>query len=313
MQQSYITLMDELTYIMKNRKEFMRAKAYSNARETIANYKGIIHGPEDLHGEPGIGKAIQEKLEIFTKTGTLPLLDEESERLQQYRAMGVFMDIYGVGEKKAEELVGHGIYTIQELRKHKDLLNDKQNIGLNYYEDILKRIPRKEIDAYNVLFQKYYGANMEIVGSYRRGKPDSGDIDAILTGQPDEYVDFIDTLIEKKAILEVLSRGPTKCLVIAKLPRYKLPRRVDFLFSPVATYPFALLYFTGSKEFNTGMRERALRMGYTLNEHGFSKMEGRKKGAKVDQTFIDERAIFDFLHMKYKEPHTRCEGAIEGK
>jgi DNA polymerase/3'-5' exonuclease PolX len=313
MQRSYINLMDELSYIMKNRKEFMRAKAYSNARDSIANFKGTIQGPNDVKGMPGIGKAIQEKIEIFTKTGTLPILDEERQLLQQHRAMSVFMDIYGVGEKKAESIINEGIYTIDELKKHTDLLNDKQRIGLAYYDDILKRIPRKEIDAYNTLFRKYYGENMEIVGSYRRGKPDSGDIDVILTGNANDYVNLINVLIEKKVILEVLSRGPTKCLVVAKLPRHKIARRVDFLFTSDDAYPFSLLYFTGSKEFNTEMRERALRMGYTLNEHGFSKMEGRKKGAKVDKVFSSEEEIFDFLKMKYKDPCDRTEGAIEDK
>ena len=128
-----------------------------------------------------------------------------------------------------------------------------------------------------------------------------------------DYVNLINVLIEKKVILEVLSRGPTKCLVVAKLPRHKIARRVDFLFTSDDAYPFALLYFTGSKEFNTEMRERALRMGYTLNEHGFSKMEGRKKGAKVDKVFSSEEEIFDFLKMKYKDPCDRTEGAIEDK
>lgn len=313
MQRSYINLMDELSFIMKNRKDFMRAKAYSNAGDSIANFQGTIQSPNDIKGRYAIGKSIQEKLEIFTKTGTLPILEEENELLQQYRAMWVFMNIYGVGEKKAQELINEGIYTIEDLKKNQNLLNDKQCIGLSYYDDILKRIPRKEIDTYNTLFRKYYGENMEIVGSYRRGKPDSGDIDVILTGKENEYVNFIDTLIEKNIILEVLSRGPTKCLVIAKLPRNKVARRVDFLFTPVATYPFALLYFTGSKEFNTEMRERALRMGYTLNEHGFSKMEGRKKGAKVNKVFSNEKSIFDFLKMKYKEPCDRTEGVIQDK
>ena len=303
--------MDELSYIMKNRKEFMRAKAYSNARDSIANFKGTIQGPNDVKGMPGIGKAIQEKIEIFTKTGTLPILDEERQLLQ-HRAMSVFMDIYGVGRKRPS-IINEGIYTIDELKKHTDLLNDKQRIGLAYYDDILKRIPRKEIDAYNTLFRKYYGENMEIVGSYRRGKPDSGDIDVILTGNANDYVNLINVLIEKKVILEVLSRGPTKCLVVAKLPRHKIARRVDFLFTSDDAYPFSLLYFTGSKEFNTEMRERALRMGYTLNEHGFSKMEGRKKGAKVDKVFSSEEEIFDFLKMKYKDPCDRTEGAIEDK
>ena len=313
MQSSYIKLMDSLIFIMKNRREFIRAKAYSNARDSIVNFKGTIRGPNDIKGRYGIGKSIQEKLEIFTKTGTLPIIEEEKALLQKYRAMEVFTDIYGVGEKKAEELINEEIYTIEELKKHQSLLNDKQKIGLAYYHDILKRIPRKEINVYDKIFREIYGENMEIVGSYRRNKPDSGDIAVILTGTSDEYIDFIDTLIDRKIILEVLSRGPTKCLVIAKLPRHKIARRVDFLFSPATSYAFALLYFTGSKEFNTNMRERALRMGYTLNEHGFSKMEGRKKGAKIDKVFPSEDAIFEFLQMKYKAPNERTENAIEDK
>ena len=119
MQRSYINLMDELSFIMKNRKDFMRAKAYSNAGDSIANFKGIIQSPNDIKGRYAIGKSIQEKLEIFTKTGTLPILEEENEVLQQYRAMWVFMDIYGVGLKKAQELINEGIYTIEDLVESK--------------------------------------------------------------------------------------------------------------------------------------------------------------------------------------------------
>ena len=109
------------------------------------------------------------------------------------------------------------------------------------------------------------------------------------------------------------SRGPTKCLVITKLPGYVTARRVDFLYSSPEEYPFATLYFTGSKEFNTNMRERALKMGLTLNEHGFSKMEGRKKGDKLTKIFKDEKEIFDHLKMQYKTPEERNDPTIIDK
>ena len=112
---------------------------------------------------------------------------------------------------------------------------------------------------------------------------------------------------DRQIIVEVLSRGPTKCLVIAKIPGSQYARRVDFLFTSHDEYPFAVLYFTGSKELNTAMRERALKMGFTLNEHGFSKMENKKKGDKVDAVFPNEKSIFEFLKMKYKLPEQRNE------
>jgi DNA polymerase/3'-5' exonuclease PolX len=122
------------------------------------------------------------------------------------------------------------------------------------------------------------------------------------------FVQFIDSLIENKVITHVLSRGPAKCLVIAKLPHSKVHRRVDFLYSSLEEYPFAILYFTGSKVFNTVMRHQALSMGLTMNEHGLYKMEGKKKGEKVDMIFTKEKDIFDYLHMKYKTPQERIDG-----
>ena len=120
---------------------------------------------------------------------------------------------------------------------------------------------------------------------------------------------FIDKLIQEKIILHVLSRGPTKCLVITKI-QYALDkaRRVDFLYTTPEEFPFAILYFTGSKIFNTVMRHQALTMGLTMNEHGLYKMEAKKKGDKVDHIFRDEKDIFDYLNLEYKSPIERTDG-----
>jgi DNA ligase (NAD+) len=155
---------------------------------------------------------------------------------------------------------------------------------------------------------KFPNATMEIVGSYRRGAKDSGDIDIIMTDKehnPELLTRFMETLVSAGIILHKLTDGKTKVLAIAKLPGKKTARRVDFLYTPPNEYAFAVLYFTGSKVFNTVMRQRALNMGYTLNEHGIYKLVGGKKGARVDDEFPNEKSIFDFLKMKYKNPEER--------
>jgi len=314
MKPAMVQLLKDLAYIMRTRKEFMRAKAYDNARETVETFPGPITDPQQLVGKPGIGKTILEKFAEFAATGSLKILDEEKEALRKKRAMDVFSEIYGVGEKKAAELVDKGITTLAQLEAQQaQVLNDKQRIGLKYYRDILERIPRSEIEDYERAFltsaAPLRNLRLQIVGSYRRQMPDSGDIDVILTSEnPQDFVAFVDALLKENIIVEVLSRGSSKCLVIGKLPWANHVRRVDFLYTSPKEYPFAVLYFTGSKGFNTVMRERALAQGLTMNEHGFSKMEGRKKGEPVTDTFTTEKDIFDYLGVEYKEPQERVDG-----
>jgi NAD-dependent DNA ligase len=95
---------------------------------------------------------------------------------------------------------------------------------------------------------------------------------------------------------------------MAKIPSSDSVRRVDFLYTSLAEFPFAILYFTGSKIFNTVMRHIALEKGYTMNEHGINKMEGKKKGDKVEHHFSSEKDIFDFLGLEYKAPTERTDG-----
>ena len=310
----FIELMDTLGFIMRKRKDMMRARAYANAKETIASYPGDITDPAQLKGMKGIGDTIYQKLVDFNATGTLRVMEEHKDLIGKKQAMDVFANIYGVGEKKAEELVDAGILTIEELElRQADVLNAKQRLGLKYYKDILKRIPRSEIQEYEAVFKDAFpavaDAKFEIVGSYRRGLATSGDIDACITSSdPDVFRVFIDELVKRGIIVEILSRGNAKCLVIAKLPNAEYVRRVDFLYTSPEEYPFAVLYFTGSKEFNTTMRERALSMNYTLNEHGMSVMENKKKGDRVSQVFPDEKSIFDFLGMEFKQPMERLSG-----
>jgi NAD-dependent DNA ligase len=311
--EEFIEVLDKLSNIMLKQGEPFRARAYQKAQETIMAFPEDITSPAQLKGLPGIGETIMDKLNEYVETGTLKILEREKNN-----PVNILADIYGVGPKKAKELVDKGITTIEQLREKQDeLLNDIQKVGLKYYEQLLERIPRSEVEEYEQIFNTTFSsvkksdskAKFEIVGSYRRGAQNSGDIDVIITGNSGiVYKNFVDELVKQKIITNVLSRGLSKTLVIAKLPGSRTSRRVDFLYSPPEEFAFAILYFTGSKAFNTVMRQKALEQGYTLNEHGISYMENKIKGTKVDKHFEDEKAIFDFLKLAYKAPIERRDG-----
>ena len=344
-------LMAKLSDIMMRTGESMRARAYNKAEETILAMDTDIKTADDLKGKPGIGDTILKKVKEYLESGKLELIEREENKPEV-----ILTNVYGIGPQKAKELVALNIKNIKDLREQQDkVLNEVQKKGLKYYEDILKRIPRTEIDDYNKVFDKTFkkiaadkDAHYEIVGSYRRGLPSSGDIDVIITScYPIIFEKMLDSLIEQKIIVEVLSRGKHKCLVVSKIPKSDTYRRVDFLFSTPPEYPFSVLYFTGSKGFNTVMRGRALKQGYSLNEHGLSyikpfrifdaqsnrsnsfnmppqaKQRGAemnencykkgelvidKKGELVPHIFPDEKSIFDFLKMQYKSPTERIDG-----
>jgi len=308
MNKELIDIMEELADIMMRQGEPFKSRAYKKASETIMSYPDEITDVKQLKNQPGIGKTIMDKLEEFQKTGTLRVLERERKN-----PMNLFTKIYGVGPKKAKQLIEQGITTIDQLKENEGKLNDTQKIGLKYYEPLQQRIPRDEIVEFEKVFEKIFkevtpkDSKFEIVGSYRREAKNSGDIDVIITNEEnniDSFNKFLDALIKDGIVIEVLTRGKTKSLTIGEI-KNSIPRRIDFLYTPPTEYAFATLYFTGSKAFNTVMRQRALDMGYTLNEHGLSIMKSGKKGEKVDIEFPNEKSIFEFLGMKYKEPKQR--------
>ena len=305
------TLLAQLAVLMQKRGDNIRSRVYKRAEETIMSFNTDITSSDDLIGKPGIGPTIIEKVNEYLKTGTLQLIEREKNKPEN-----VLSEVYGIGPQKAKELVEKGIVSIEQLRERQnEVLNNVQKVGLKYYEDILEKIPRSEIDEYNEIFKDVFktvsdsDSRYEIVGSYRRGALSSGDIDVIITSKsPEVFVRFLDSLVSKNIILEILSRGKSKCLVVAKIPSSSHARRVDFLYSTPEEYPFSILYFTGSKAFNTVMRGHSLKMGFSLNEHGISKMIDKKKEEKLTLGFKEEKDIFNFLKLEYKEPNERIDG-----
>ena len=308
-------VLDRLSVLMQKKGDNIRSGVYRRAYEAIGAIKHDITSVDDLRDIPNIGPTIKAKLAEYIETKDLELFKQEREN-----PATLLTNIHGIGPKKAEELIRQGITTIDRLREKQDeVLNATQKTGLKYYEDIEKRIPRAEIDEYQKIFETVFkdanqppiaGAQYEIVGSYRRGAATSGDIDVILTGESvDIFTRMVDGLIAKGVIVEVLSRGKTKSMVIAKLTPKSVARRVDFMYSPIEEYPFAVLYFTGSKYFNVSMRAYALTIGITLNEHGmFKKGIGKDAAVRIDELFRTEKDVFDKLGLKYVKPGDRTDG-----
>jgi DNA polymerase/3'-5' exonuclease PolX len=288
-----------------------KARTYSAAIKTIAALpylRSLEDLPPHTKGD-GIGEQVRIKIAKIIETGHLEI---SAENRAAAIALAAFQKIYGVGPKKAQDLVDAGYTTITQLRaalpKEPKLLNRNQQIGLQYYEDINSRIPRVEMDDHAARLMAAKPAELEgvIVGSYRRGAKDSGDIDMLIrTARFDVDAGlalsaYVAQLQQNGYIKEVLAHGEHKCLAISQLPG-KPARRLDLLVAPPAEFPFAVLYFTGSDGFNVAMRSYALTRGFTLNEHALTQVStGRSvQGIKA------EKDIFAALRLQWRGPEER--------
>jgi DNA polymerase/3'-5' exonuclease PolX len=309
------TIITELTK-MKNKHtrdgDRFRGIAYSKAINAIRGIDKPIASAEDLRGIKNIGNSIIEKVATILDQGSLKIEVSEVDKLFE-----VFSSITGIGAVRAKSLIEKdGIKSLDELKKRKDeLLNDKQRLGLKYHSSEQKRIPREEIDKFNEKF-KECASNIEdleymIVGSYRRGQKDSGDIDILLRSsksRPKQLSQYVDLLRENNIIIdEPLAHGSQKFMGYCVID--KIPRRIDILYCKPDEYAFAVLYFTGSAKYNVEMRSYCLAKDLTLNDHGLYHMidkNGKKvKGEKVDHVFHTEKDITDYLGVPYLEPKDR--------
>jgi DNA polymerase beta len=300
-----LTNLKAMKKLASDEKEKFKVIAYAKVIKQITELPSPISSIDDLKDVKGIGKGIKDKLEEIFETGKLAranAVDQELEGL-----VDKFSEIMCIGPVKARELVyEHKLKTIEELQGHPEYLNEKQQIGLKYYDDFSKRIPRKEMDAHHAFLTQVMNdtspdTRWEIAGSYRRGAADSGDIDLLVSSTDPE---FISQVVAKlgKYVTDTFAQGGTKFMGACKLRRYRTHHRIDIVCIPPEEYAFALLYFTGSQAHNIKMRKQALTLGYTLNEHGI-----KPTGAapKPDSEFATEQDIFEFIQMEYLEPAQR--------
>lgn len=304
---------NDIIFVLKKISDFEKAngeafKANSYLK-VISEIKKINDDSEltetNIRSLKGVGDSIYKKIDQILKTGTCPMYDKIKGIVDPRDAL---LKVHGIGPKRANELVKMGIQSIDDLKKNKEYLNEKQKIGLQYYDELNTRIPRAEIKKHETLLKKILektdkNAELTIAGSYRRNKEDSGDIDILLKAdKKDVYQKFIKKLVNYGYLIEELALGNKKYNGICKLGRNGIGRRIDIMYTKPEEYPFAILYFTGSGDFNQMMRKMVNDKGYTMNEYSIKHSDS---GLKVEHDFHVEKDIFDFLGMGYVEPWQR--------
>lgn len=216
----------------------------------------------------------------------------------------------GIGEERAKQLVADGLTKINQLHMKKWLEKLPEETQLFLKLKPSSTIPHEDIVALEPYINKLQSDDMKItlVGSYRRGKSTSSDIDVMITSDnPDIIETFLTDLknsLDQKAY--PYSKGKDKLSIIIdvadildKPAIYKLDA---FRVSKENQIPM-LLYSTGSKEFNIYMRGVARKKGYLLNQNGLYKKE-EKKLIKIEN-LNTEKDYFDILDIPYKEPNNR--------
>jgi len=363
----FIILLKKYKELPKNKSNAFTQKPYNNAIQIleninedikISNMKKLLKETEDK--KQNLSTGMYKKLTDYLTNGvplilkenniTQEIIETEANEKEENKVINneeskiiyLFSKIYDIGDVKAKELYNKGYRTLEELEKDKDkiqnnktkttLLTKNQVLGIEYYYDLLKKIPRKEIDNFKDMFNKLYedvlkennkkisNYNFNIAGSYRRQHESSGDIDIIMSSSKEdkELFDIVIKKLENSKDLfkiEYLTKGDKKSMCIVKLNKEgSIARRVDFMYCPPNELGFALLYFTGSKDFNTAIRSHVKKFGLTLNEHGLSFIDksgkvlyekGKRKMVKKE--LKTEEEIFEFLKIKYVEPKDRID------
>lgn len=166
--------------------------------------------------------------------------------------------------------------------------------------DLLARIPRKEVAAHFAFIAKF-APSATIAGSYRRGAESSSDIDVIIRESMESVVG---KLVAVGYIYHAFAMGSKKFSGVVRLPGpNRTYRHLDLVFTTPRSYPFALLFFTGSARTNIIMRVKAKRLGLRLNEYGLWRIT--KAGPVLIEGITTERQIYSALGMPFKEPRDR--------
>jgi len=309
---------------------------------------------EKLKKTKGIGDGIIKRIIEITNTGTLKEIEELESKLKivddfnnsnniNSNELEKLINIPGIGEVKAKKLLDKKI-TFEILFKVSNEFhskNFKQNeilkeltysqfIGIKYYQDLSNRIPRGEIDDFNLLLNTLFNKidkeiKYEICGSYRREKMDSGDIDILFTHPKLKTKDDIEKnevhymkLIIKKLkklniiVDDITKNGDLKYMGVIKVPNYNLHRHLDIKFVPYHSYIPALLHFTGSYQENIRLRQIGKEKGYKINEYGIYKLT-TNNNHNNNHNFIkeelltlhSEKELYQILEEPYKLPKDR--------
>ncbi|XP_007960520.2 DNA polymerase beta isoform X2 [Chlorocebus sabaeus] len=289
-------MLTELANFEKNVSQAIhKYNAYRKAASVIAKYPYKIKSGAEAKKLPGVGTKIAEKIDEFLATGKLRKL-EKIRQDDTSSSINFLTRVSGIGPSAARKFVDEGIKTLEDLRKNEDKLNHHQRIGLKYFGDFEKRIPREEmLQMQDIVLNEVKKVDSEYIatvcGSFRRGAESSGDMDVLLT-----HPSFTSESI-KQGVCQLPSKNDEK-----EYPH----RRIDIRLIPKDQYYCGVLYFTGSDIFNKNMRAHALEKGFTINEYTIRPLG--VTGVAGEPLPVDsEKDIFDYIQWKYREPKDRSE------
>lgn len=281
-----------------------KVKAYSNAIYNMKklnvplNISNVIY----LKKNKMVGDKIYKKIIEFLQTGKI---QEVNDILLFYSKLSELLKIKGIGMQQAKKFMDMGIDSIESIKKYPQLLNRTQLLGIKYYSDFNTKIPYNEVTSLFDMLKNYTSLKLTIAGSYRRKKDYSSDMDIIVTledilNKYNNIETFKKHMSSDIHYIETLSSGNKKYSILIKSPISNLIRQVDFIIVLKKEYYSALLYFTGSKQFNTRIREILKKKGYSLNEYYLLNNKNKQK-----YYLKSEKELFDFLKINYITPENR--------
>jgi DNA polymerase/3'-5' exonuclease PolX len=306
-----------------------RLQQMNKILKIIKNYPREIKSGDELKDMKGVGKGTIARIDEILKKGKLKELVGLSAQQKHVDVIDELEKIIGIGRKTANALVKeHKIKSIEQLKKKIDSgkieVNDKVKLGLKYYGVVQQGIPRTEMMKMDKLILKEVkkvdlSLHGIICGSYRRQKLVSNDIDVLIT-HPDiktkkdlanlkdkeNHLKLLIKRLKKKGFLldDMTDKNPeSKYMGFCRLNKNTAVRRIDIRYVPYQSYYPALLYFTGSAEFNQKMRGLAVSLDYKLNEYGLYKVKDDELLKRIKVT--SEEDIMNKLGMEYVEPQYR--------
>ena len=264
-----------------------RAIAFDRAAQTIESLNDDIKEyieNETLTDIKGIGNSIAEDIQSYADTGKIEVLESLRERIPQ--GIIKWLDISGVGPKNIAKI--HKELGISELEELKAACRDGSvaeldGLGEKSAQKILSSIEwmeqfdeRCRLDeateiaepVYDFLKDREGVEAIDVAGSLRRSKETIGDVDILIGAEEQHIENLFDAFVDHELVVEVLGRGDTKSSI-----RTKDGRQVDLRIVKPEQFPAALMYFTGSKEHNVVLRQRARERGLSLNEYGLFELD----------------------------------------
>jgi DNA polymerase (family 10) len=316
-------VLEEIALLLELKAENpFKIRAYRQGAEAVRNYDGDIvdvAARNELAGIKGIGDALRDKLHELARTGKL----EFYEKLRAEFPVGLFelFDLQGLGPKKVKALYeALAISSLADLKAACDAgtVAALPGFGAKTQVKILEAIALRETFADTFLLGGISPLVEEILellrmhpeisrvtsaGSYRRAKETVHDLDFLVaTKEPKLVCEDFTTLPQ---VASIIACGDTKASV-----RLKNGLQCDLRAVSNAQFPFALQYFTGSKEHNVAIRSLALKQGLSLNEYGFT---GESAGNfEINEEADIYRALgLDFIPPEIRENRGEIEAAAD--